>query len=405
MRSHRHPVKVVIVALLLAACPRGPAPSVRPGIEVLVTDSLHLVRGRKVGLVTNRTGVDASGRSDVERLREAGIDLVALFSPEHGFRGLAAPGEKVGSTRDSATGLPIYSLYGAVRVPTPEMLAGIDVMLVDLQDVGARYYTYISTTIDVMRGAGARQVPVIVLDRPNPIGGAIQGNVLDTAFRSYIGALAVPMRHGLTLGEQARLAQAELGLPGTLQVVPVAGWRRSQYFDQTGLPFIPPSPNLQTLGAILLYPGTCLFEGTNLSVGRGTPEAFAQVGAPWLDAAKVLDEAGPLHGIRAEPVNFTPRNPGDGKYSDTTLSGIRLTVADREAYDPVDASVRLLAAIRTVHPAEFRFLARQFDRLAGDSSLRTRLDAGEKAGPVMAGWAASRQAFMGRRAHLLLYPD
>ncbi len=405
MTSHRYPVMVVIVALLLAACPRATVPSVRPGIDVLLSDSLHLVRGRKVGLVTNRTGVDAQGRSDIDRLREAGIELVALFSPEHGFRGHAAPGEKVGSTRDSATGLPIYSLYGAVRVPTPEMLSGIDLLLVDLQDVGARYYTYISTTIDVMRGAGPQRIPVIVLDRPNPVAAPVQGNVLDTAFRSYIGALAVPMRHGLTLGEQALLARSDLGLDSDLRIVPVSGWRRSQYFDETGLPFIPPSPNLQTLGAILLYPGTCLFEGTNLSVGRGTPEAFAQVGAPWLDPGKVIAAVGPIAGIRAEPVSFTPSNPGDQKYSDTTLSGIRLTVTDRRAYDPVEAAVRLLAAIKAVHPGEFRFLARQFDRLAGDSALRTRLDRGENAGAVMADWEAGRHAFMGRRAHFLLYPD
>lgn len=403
MRSHRHPLKVVIAALLLAACPKGQAPAVRPGIDVLLTDSLHLVRGRKVGLVTNRTGVDAAGRSDVERLRDAGIDLVALFSPEHGFRGSAAPGEKVGSTRDSATGLPIYSLYGAVRVPTAEMLTGIDVMLVDLQDVGARYYTYISTTIDVMRGAG--RIPVIVLDRPNPVASPVQGNVLDTAFRSYVGSLAVPMRHGLTLGEQALLARGDLGLEADLRVVPVAGWRRSQYFDETGLPFVPPSPNLQSLGAILLYPGTCLFEGTNLSVGRGTAEAFAQVGAPWLDPGRVIELAGPLPGITAVPVTFTPTKPGDGKYSDTTLSGIHMTVIDRGVADPVEASVRLLAAIKAAHPTEFRFLARQFDRLAGDSTLRTRLDGGEQAGSVMAGWVASREAYMGRRAHVLLYPD
>jgi hypothetical protein len=261
---------------------------VRPGIEVLLADSASLVRGRRVGLVTNQSGVDASGVSDVVRLRAAGVRLVALFSPEHGFRGAAGPGAAVASSVDSATGLPIYSLYGRTSAPTDEMLAGIDVLLVDLQDAGARYYTYITTTVDVMKAAAAKGIPVVVLDRPNPIGGAVQGNVLEEAFITPVGRLRMPMRHGLTLGELARLARADLGLATELVVVPVSGWRRASAFDETGLPFIPPSPNLRTLESLFHYPGTCLFEGTNLSVGRGTGAAFEQVGAPWLDTAAVL---------------------------------------------------------------------------------------------------------------------
>ena len=212
---------------------RRPA-AVRPGIDVLLTDSLAVVRGRRVGLVTNQAGVDAQGISDVVRLRAAGVRLVALFSPEHGFRGAAEPGATVASSIDSATGLPIYSLYGRSTAPTDAMLDGIDLLLVDLQDAGARYYTYLFTTVEVMRSAARRGIRVVVLDRPDPIGGLVQGNVLDTAFRTPVGMLAVPMRYGMTLGELARLARADLGLATDLGVVPVAGWRRPMPLDATG---------------------------------------------------------------------------------------------------------------------------------------------------------------------------
>jgi uncharacterized protein YbbC (DUF1343 family) len=380
---------------------------VRPGIEVLLADSASLVRGRRVGLVTNQSGVDASGVSDVVRLRAAGVRLVALFSPEHGFRGAADPGAAVASSVDSATGLPIYSLYGRTSAPTDEMLAGIDVLLVDLQDAGARYYTYITTTVDVMKAAAAKGIPVVVLDRPNPIGGAVQGNVLEEAFITPVGRLRMPMRHGLTLGELARLARADLGLATELVVVPVSGWRRASAFDETGLPFIPPSPNLRTLESLFHYPGTCLFEGTNLSVGRGTGAAFEQVGAPWLDTAAVLADlrgAG-LPGVRARGVTFTPRAPGDGKYADTLLAGIRLEVTDRRRYDPTATAIHLLTAIRRRHPGELGWIPKHFDRLAGTASLRAAVDAGRDPAAIVRGWEPGRREFLERRRAVLLYPE
>jgi uncharacterized protein YbbC (DUF1343 family) len=383
------------------------AGTVRPGIEVLLADSAGLVRDRRVGLVTNQSGVDASGVSDVVRLRAAGVRLVALFSPEHGFRGAADPGAAVASSVDSATGLPIYSLYGRTSAPTDEMLAGIDVLLVDLQDAGARYYTYLSTTVDVMKAAGPKGIPVVVLDRPNPIGGAVQGNVLEEAHITAVGRLAVPMRHGLTLGEQARLARTDLNIPGNLIVVPAAGWRRSITFDQTGLPFIPPSPNLRTIESLFHYPGLCLFEGTNLSVGRGSDAPFEQIGAPWLNTAAVLGamrQAG-LPGVRAHGVAFTPRRPGDGKYADTLVAGIRLEVIDRAAYDPTATAVHLLAAIRSRHPREFGWIPKHFDRLAGTTSLRTAIDAGTDPETIVKSWEPARRAFLERRKAVLLYPE
>jgi uncharacterized protein YbbC (DUF1343 family) len=380
---------------------------VRPGIDVLLSDSLAVVRGRRIGLVTNQAGVDAQGISDVARLQAAGVRLVALFSPEHGFRGAADPGAAVASSIDSATGLPIYSLYGRTSAPTDTMLAGLDLLLVDLQDAGARYYTYLFTTIEVMRAAARRGVPVVVLDRPDPIGAAVQGSVMDTAYRTPVGQLAVPMRHGMTLGELARLARSDLGLTTDLRVVPISGWRRTMPLDATGLPFVPPSPNLRSLEALYHYPGLCLFEGTNLSVGRGSAAAFQQIGAPWLDTTAVLDRikrAG-LAGVRFHGVTFTPAAPGDGKYADTTLTGVRLEVTDRDRYDPTAAAIHLLAAVRTAGGSRFAWIPTHFDRLAGGPVLREQIEARQEPAAIVRSWEPQIRGFLERRRPFLLYPE
>ncbi|HUF34588.1 MAG TPA: DUF1343 domain-containing protein [Gemmatimonadales bacterium] len=385
----------------------GGSAAVRPGIEVLLADSLHLVRDRRVGLVTNQAGVDADGVSDVVRLRAAGIRLVALFSPEHGFRGAADPGAAVASSVDSATGLPIYSLYGRTSAPTREMLAGVDLMLIDLQDVGARYYTWLFTTIEVMKAAGPLGIPVVVLDRPNPIGGRVQGNVLEPAHVSTVGQLAVPMRHGMTLGELARLAAGDRRLEVVLTVVPAAGWRRDLPFDRTGLPFIAPSPNLRSLESLYHYPGTCLFEGTNLSVGRGSEDPFHQIGAPWLDTAAVLARirrAGPP-GVEFRGVSFIPERPGDGKYADTLVRGVRLQLTDPAAYDPTATAVLLLSAIRVEHPDRFSWVAPHFDRLAGTSALRHAIETGEPPQAIVGSWEPGLERFRERRRRALVYPE
>jgi len=400
-------------AALAMACGPGPGPGplrplarVRPGIEVLLADSAQLVWGKTVGLVSNQAGVDAAGVSDVDRLLRAGVRLRALFSPEHGFRGGADPGEAVASTVDSATGLPIYSLYGRTSAPTDTMLTGIDVMLVDLPDVGARYYTYLSTTIEVMRVAARLGRTVVVLDRPNPIGGLVQGNVLDFAHHSFVGALAMPMRPGLTLGELARLADLDLGLGADLRVVPVSGWRREQTFDMTGLPFIPPSPNLKDLESLFHYPGVCLFEGTALSVGRGTDAPFRQIGAPWLDVRAVLAAlpASRLPGVRFEPVSFTPERPGDGKYSGIPVRGIRFVLTDARTYDPTLTAVVVMAAILRLHPDSIRFRAAGIDRLAGGPALREAILAGRDPFAIADGWRPGRAEWLRHRRPVLIYP-
>jgi uncharacterized protein YbbC (DUF1343 family) len=351
--------------------------------------------------------VDSRGTSDVTRLRDAGINLVALFSPEHGFRGAADPGAAVAASVDSATGLPIYSLYGRTSAPTAEMLEGIDLLLVDLQDAGARYYTYLFTTVQVMKAAAPRNIGVVILDRPDPIGGMVQGNVLDPAYASSVGYLAVPMRHGMTLGELSRLARSDLRVGGSLTVVPAAGWRRAAALDQTGLPFIPPSPNLRTIESLFHYPGLCLFEGTNLSVGRGTDAAFVQVGAPWLDTTRVLMaiRAAGLPGVLFGGVSFTPSKPGDGKYADTLVAGIRLTVTDRRLYDPAATAVFLLAAVRESAGGEFAWIPAHFDRLAGGPVLRAALQVGTEPGVIVASWAPDLERFKERRREFLMYGD
>ena len=344
-----HRVLWLLVVGMVAAQSACAAQRVRPGIDVLLADSAHLIAGKRIGLITNQTGIDARGVSSIDRL--AGTThhaprtthrLVALFAPEHGIRGAAAPGERVDDTRDSATGLPIYSLYGANRAPTAAQLASLDVLVVDLQDVGARTYTYTSTTIVAMRAAKAAGKRILVLDRPNPIGCAMQGPVLDTVNASFIGMLPVPLRHGMTLGELARFANREMHIDADLVVVPVAGWSRCQWFDETGLPWIAPSPNLQSLEALAWYPGTVLFEATNLSVGRGTDAAFRQVGAPGLRLpVNARGEVDTMSGWRE--VTFTPHAPGDGKFNGVECVGLRFSRFDRNATNPI------LEALFTLH--------------------------------------------------------
>ncbi|HEX5386255.1 MAG TPA: DUF1343 domain-containing protein [Gemmatimonadales bacterium] len=402
-----------------AACGAGPGQlpasarqqAVRPGIEVLLSDSMHLVRGRRVGLVTNQSGVDSRGRRDVDRLLAAGVRVTALFGPEHGFNGrLDVDTRPAGAVeRDSATGLPVYALHDGVRPigPTPAMLADIDILLLDLQDAGARYYTYAATAVLVMQSAATARIPVVVLDRPDPIGGLVQGNALDSATPSAVARLPVAMRHGMTLGELARLANGVLGLGADLTVVPVAGWRRTMALDQTGLPLVPPSLNLRSMESLFHYPGLCLFEGTALSVGRGSDAPFEQIGAPWLDAAGVVAALGeaPMGGVRFSAVRFTPDHPGDGKFDGQRLNGIRLHVTDRARYDPTATAVYLLSAITARHPGRIALDSARFDRLAGGPALRQALERAEDPAAIVRSWEPARRRFLERRRPYLIYGD
>jgi uncharacterized protein YbbC (DUF1343 family) len=386
------------------------ADSVQAGVAVLLHDRLDLVRGRRVGLITNQTGVlEASdGRivSDIDTLyRHPDVNLVALFSPEHGIRGQARGGEAITSTSDSATGLPIHSLYGATRVPTRAMLQGIDVLLFDIQDIGSRYYTYVWTMAHAMEAAARDDITFVVLDRPDPIGGRlVQGNVQDSAHLTFVGLYPVPMRHGLTAGELARLLNDAYGIGARLEVVPMKGWTRSEWYDETGLPWIVPSPNMPDLESATDYPGTCLFEGTNLSVGRGTDRAFQQIGAPWLDNQVIAGamNARDLPGVRFEAVEFTPTHPGDGKYDGQPVRGIRFLVTDRTVYDPTRAAVALLVEIHRRQPDRLEW-RRTFDRLAGNERMRTMVENGATVAEITAPWAGQLAAFDTLRQKYLLY--
>jgi uncharacterized protein YbbC (DUF1343 family) len=395
--------------LALAACAPPPPPEasapVRPGIEVLLDRTDHPLAGRRVGLITNHTGTDGQGRSTIDLLAEApGIELVALFSPEHGIRGTAADGERIASETDPRTGLPIHSLYGETRKPTPEMMEGIEALAFDIQDVGARPYTYASTMALGMEAAAERGIPFVVLDRPNPIGGEIvEGGVLDPAFASFVGMYPIAARHGMTVGELALMYNDAQGIGADLTVIPAEGWRRALWFDGSGLPWRPPSPNLPRFEALLHYPGTVFFEGTNLSEGRGTDHPFEQTGAPWLDAEAVASEMNALGlpGVRFEAVRFAVREDAR-KYPGDTLPGVRLVATDREAYRPVATALLLIDAIRQRHPEAFTWSG-SMDRLAGTDRLRTAVEAGTLPA-LLAEWDRQAEAFRAERAHYLLYP-
>jgi uncharacterized protein YbbC (DUF1343 family) len=289
------------------------------------------------------------------------------------------------------------------------MLRGLDTLVIDLQDIGARYYTYPATGAQLMREAARAQKRVIVLDRPDPIGGeAMQGNVRAHAGdpdSAFVGFLPIPMRHGMTLGELARLTNDVLALGADLVVVPAAGWTRTTFFDQTGLPWVKPSPNMPNLESAFHYPGTCLFEGTNVSVGRGTGMAFQVVGAPWLNPDSVLArlDTAARSGVDVTTTAFTPSAPTDGKYADVPLRGMRLKVTDRARYDPTKLAVALLVAIRAAHPAQFQFRNDSFDRLAAGHDVRAAIEAGNSARAIWEGWAPDLARFRQLRAKYLLY--
>jgi len=428
MRPKRAPQSSLLAALLLLglACtpqaqssdgekrPGGtegdasaPGSSVLPGVEVLLTDSIHLVRGLRAGLITNHTGIDSQGRSSIDRLMEASeVELVALYSPEHGIRGTERGGDQIESGMDATTGLPIHSLYGETRKPTPEMLQGVEVLLFDIQDVGARYYTYVSTMALGMEAAGEAGIPFVVLDRPNPIGGVtVQGTILDPEYSTFVGLYPIPMRHGMTPGELARMFVGEFGIVADLHVVPAAGWRGDMTFSETGLPWVPPSPNMPSVESALHYPGTCLFEGTNISLGRGTDEAFQILGAPWLDGESLVRalDGYQIPGVRFEAIRFTPRGPGDRKFDGEEIPGVRFTVTSPE-YDPTLATLALLRELRDMSGDHWEWRIRHFDRLAGTDLIRLGIDEGRTVEELRTGWNEALERFQEVRTPYLIYP-
>lgn len=387
-----------------AAATARPTPMPEPGIEVLLGDLPDWLEGRDVGLITNMTGVDRQLRSDIDLLAaRADLRLVRLFGPEHGVRGDAQAGMPVTGSRDASTGLPVLSLYGKTREPTAQMLAGLEALLFDIQDIGTRYYTYPSTLALVLRAARRAGIPVVVLDRPNPIGGVhVQGPVLEPDYASFVGMFPIPIRHGMTIGELALLFNTEFGIGADLHVVKMRHWRR---VDGDPLPWVPPSPNMPSPRTALVYPGTGLFEGTNISEGRGTTTPFEVIGAPFIDAqalAARMNALG-LPGVRLRPVWFTPTF---SKYAGQACGGVQIHVLDEDAFQPVLTGVALLQAVHVLYPQQFQFLPGQrpfFDKLAGNGWLRKAIEDGVPLAEIQARWQPGLRHFMEVRKRYLLY--
>jgi uncharacterized protein YbbC (DUF1343 family) len=386
-----------------------PAPielaGVVPGIEVLLSDSLHLIRGSRVGLITNHSGRDRAGTSSIDLLHRApGVRLTAIFGPEHGVRGVARAGEKVASTVDSATGVPMFSLYGETLTPTAAMLENVDVLLYDIQDVGARVYTYVWTMTLAAEAAKKSGKRFIVLDRPNPIrADVIEGGVLEPRYKSFTGLHPVALRYGLTPGEMARYLIGAGLIDSDAAVVPMKNYRLSMWWDETGLEWRNPSPNIRDLDAALLYPGTVFFEATNINEGRGSDAPFKLIGAPWLtDAGAIARElnARRLPGVRFDSTSRAIERPA--KFGGQTIPMIRVTVTDRNAVRPVDVGAHMLRAIYARHQRDFRWRETGIERLSGTAALRRAVESGG-IDSLLARWEAQSARFRQQVAPYRLY--
>ena len=320
------------------------------GIERL-SEYRTIFAGKRVGLITNQTGIDAEGTPSAVLLSRS-AQLTALFSPEHGIQGNEREGASIGHSSDPRTGLPVYSLYGNTKRPTPEMLKDIDILCFDIQDVGARFYTYISTMAYAMEECARHKKQFVVFDRPNPIGGAVEGNMLELEYRSFTGYFPIVQRHGMTVGELALLFNTEYGVHCDLTVIPMEGWNRETYFDELPLLWVPPSPNIPSPQTALVYAGVCLFEGTNLSVGRGTTMPFQYLGAPYIDAYRLADQLNRLGmaGVRFLPAFFTPSL---SLYAGQLCGGVQIAVADRRSFAPVKTAVALFYELKRLYPNKF----------------------------------------------------
>ena len=356
------------------------------------------IQGKRVGLITNSSGVNSGLETTMDLLvQHPDVQLVALFAPEHGLLGQAQAEESV------ATYGNVYSLYGETQAPTAEMLKDVEVLLYDIQDVGVRFYTYISTMFLSMKAATEQGIPFIVLDRPNPIDGSrVEGPVLKPGYESFVGIYALPLRYGMTAGELARMLNQETDLGCDLKVVPLEGWNRQQWYDQTGLEWISPSPNMPTLSTATVYPGLCLIEGTNLSEGRGTTRPFEHIGAPWLKSRELVER---LNGLQLPGVRFRQQafTPTFSKYQDEPSQGIQVHVLDRNSYDPLGNLLHLLTEVRKLHPDQLEFNSAFFDRLMGNSSVREALIQGRPVEEIVEQWQPDLQEFKQAREQYLLY--
>lgn len=393
---------------------RGP---VAPGARVLAENEFARLEGKTVGLIANHTAQVDTTTHLIDAMHGAGIEVGAIFGPEHGLRGETDAGEAVSDGRDETTGAPVYSLYDDTRAPTPEELDGLDALVFDIQDVGARFYTYITTMGRSMQAAAEAGIPFVVLDRPNPLGGTyVSGFVLEPEHRSFVGKYPIPIAHGMTVGELARMIKGEGWLSGVeegqLEVVEMDGWERAMRWPETGLPWVSPSPNLPTFETALVYAGTCFFEATTkASEGRGTPRPFTHLGAPWADGPALADtlNAHDLPGARVHAAQFTPQpNAGDSepKFEGERLEGVRIEVTDAAAYRPVEAGVHVLHAFYRQAKRKGRaeeFFTSYLKKLAGTERLGEMLRSGASPDAIIDAWHDEVEAFRERRTPYLLY--
>ena len=370
------------------------------GIDVLERDNFKELAGKRLGLVTNHTGLNREGRPTIDILHKApGVNLTVLFSPEHGIRGVAD--EKVGDSRDEATGLPIYSLYGESRRPSAEQLKKLDALVFDIQDIGARFYTYISTLGYLLEESAKAKLPVYVLDRPNPIGGVeVEGPIADADKLSFISYHTIPTRHGLTIGELGILFNKQRNIGADLRVIKMEGWRRSMWFDETNLTWTNPSPNMRSLTEATLYPGIGLLETTNVSVGRGTDTPFEIVGAPWLKGDKLADYLNQrgMAGVRFVPVRFTPKA---SVFKDQECSGVNIIVTDRSVFRPVTVGIEFAVALRTLFPNDWK--VDSYLRLLVNANTLDRVKRGDPPREIVSSWNTKLEEFRKARADVLLY--
>lgn len=408
------PGRLSLVILAFALASGCSDPQVELGLDRVASYS-ELFRGQRIGIITNHTGYNSQGEHITDVFwKMNGVSVTALFGPEHGIRGSAEDGAKIDSARDPVRQIPIYSLYGQTRKPTPEMLANVDVLVFDIQDIGARFYTYIYTMALAMEAAAEQDKRFVVLDRPNPIAGKkVEGNVLDPAFATFVGLYPIPVRHGMTAGELARMFNGEgwlaNGVTAELSVVPLSGWQRDMWYDETGLRFIPPSPNMPDLETATAYPGLCLLEGTNVSEGRGTTTPFLSFGAPWIDSRQLVSRLNDLdlEGVKFLATSFTPQTmPGKAlhpKYEGYECFGTSVQVTDREHFQPYWTGIQVVDTIHRLYPDSLQWRIKHFDRLCGTDKVRNAIENNADLLALRAAWQDGLTDFMLIRQKYLIY--
>ena len=404
MRSVNLPCGLVVLSMV-----SGCAAAVRTGLDH-VAEQRELFAGKRVGIIANQTACDSRGKFIVDVFRKMpGVQVAALFSPEHGLYGVEEDGRRVGDQVHPDYKIPIRSLYGKTTKPTPEMLADVDVLVFDMQDVGARFYTYLYTMSLSMEAAAEAGKPFVVLDRPNVINGrAVEGPILEPKFATFVGLYPIPVRFGMTVGEFARMVNGRRwladGVKADLTVVPLTGWRRAMWYDQTGLRFIKPSPNMPDVETAAVYPGLCLLEGTNVSEGRGTPMPFRQFGAPWIRSAELVATLNGLRlpGVRFESTHFVPTS---SKHKGRECHGARIVVTDRNALEPFWTGVCIINELYRTYRDQFEWRTAHFDRLCGTATIRNAITAQSSLTALQSAWRARCAAFIRTRGPYLLYPD